>query len=111
MRHNSGNPFILDHLIEIIINSAPQHSTDLSARNRRSNPKLVEGALDLLAAMIKGQARLAHIVRTSRVPGTSQQGEDEELGHPAGRADSFMSLLETLSHTGSSSTRLAAVAW
>ncbi|WVR04430.1 hypothetical protein IAU60_001433 [Kwoniella sp. DSM 27419] len=51
-------PFIISHLLSTVLNSGP------SAPGRKPNVKLIEAALELLAALIKGQPGLASAVRS-----------------------------------------------
>lgn len=85
-------PFLLEHLLETIT----------EWHDHRTNPKLLEAALDLVAALVKGQPVIARHIRSYNAP--DDDGRDSESG--AG-APEVISVLTQLMETGTSSVRIA----
>ncbi|WWD22052.1 hypothetical protein CI109_106540 [Kwoniella shandongensis] len=82
-------PFIIYHLVSTIILINPETGSSYGGGNRRQNPKLVEAALDLLAALIKGQPNIAAAIRSwssssSSAWGEGGIGDDVEFGEGEG---------------------------
>lgn len=57
---STSTPFIISHLVSQIAGPSPQGS----ASTKRPNPKVLEAALDLLAAIVRDQPVLAATVRS-----------------------------------------------
>ena len=109
-------PYILRHLVDMIYYPG--------SVVRRSTPKAVEAALDLLAALVKGQPALAGMIRswtsksadkvvfestrspTSPLPSLYSPSPDREA-----RVPEFFVLLQDLLSTSSTSVRIAAASW
>lgn len=85
-------PFLLEHLLEMIT----------EWHDHRTNPKLLEAALELVAALVKGQPVIARHIRSYNSP--DDDGHDSESG--AG-APEVISVLTQLMETGTSSVRIA----
>ncbi|KAK8846743.1 hypothetical protein IAR55_005830 [Kwoniella newhampshirensis] len=82
-------PFIIYHLLSTIISINPETGSSYGPGNQRQSPKLVEAALDLLAALIKGQPSVAAAVRSwsslsNSAWGEGGIGDDVEFGEGEG---------------------------
>lgn len=58
---STSTPFIISHLVSQLAGPSPQGS---STSTKRPNPKVLEAALDLLAAIVRDQPVLAATVRS-----------------------------------------------
>lgn len=85
-------PFLLEHLLETIT----------EWHEHRTNPKLLEAALELVAALVKGQPAIARHIRSYNVP--DDDGHDSESG---AAAPEVIAVLTQLMETGTSSVRIA----
>lgn len=110
----SGSPFILQHLVDIVV-----HST-----SRKVTPKALEAALELLAALVKGQHALAGTVRSWMSDGHNEEYFDSVMPpgspFPGLRSPTFekeprlpemFTLLLDLMATSGTSVRIAAASW
>ncbi|RSH90252.1 hypothetical protein EHS25_001586 [Saitozyma podzolica] len=70
----AGMPWVLNQLLDNISSSSSSVSGQTLGA-RKQNPKLLEAALDLLTALVKGQPTLAATVRAWSVGG-NKEGED-----------------------------------
>jgi hypothetical protein len=112
----AGMPWVLNQLLDNISSSSSSVSGQTLGA-RKQNPKLLEAALDLLTALVKGQPTLAATVRAWSVGG-NKEGEDvvmesvisiddkERLALPGIVGD----LVDLLS-SGPTSARIAAASW
>lgn len=87
---------LVDHLLETM--------TEWRSPGQRPNPKLLEAALDLLSALVKGQPRIAMFVRQWSV-GLNVTGED---GLPV---PDVVAVLGQLLETGPPGVRIAVAGW
>ncbi|WRT65023.1 uncharacterized protein IL334_001964 [Kwoniella shivajii] len=96
-------PFIINHLLSTILSLTPSPGTYYSTR--KPNPKLIEAALDLLAALIKGQSSLSSAVRSwSAYEDLDDIMEDEDDI----RKYEFVGVLTGLVLSGHTNVRIAA---
>lgn len=77
----------------------------------RRNPRILEAALDLLAALVKGQADLASIMRSWKVdpaqePKVTGFKGEEDISIPG-----FLGDLVDMMSSGSTGVRIAAASW
>jgi len=108
-------PFVLDYLLRTITLSSPAYADRSSTLNCRLNPKLLEASLDLLAALVKGQPRLAAAVRSwsleprDEIPydsATDDLDEQERSSSPQ-----FVGLSVDMLLTGPTAVRIAVASW
>lgn len=93
-------PYILEHLLESV--SPP--ASDLNTTRR--HPKLLEAALDLLAALVKGTPELAGMIMNwSSASGSVKQDEED------GTSQGAVSQLITLMAGAPTGVRIAAASW
>lgn len=92
--HSAGGPdadtppFLTSHLLETIAN--------WFVPRRKPNPKLLEAALDLLAALVKGQPRVAAYIREwSATSPIAIGGDDDDEPTPFPDVYVFVQLMET----------------
>lgn len=107
-------PFILLHLINSI-SSSPNivdgvSTTSGGLGSARRNPKLLEAALDLLAALVKDQPDLARIIRhwpdgRTYLRGPEAGAEGDEGGQ------GFMGELLVMMRGSPTAVRIAAASW
>ncbi|WVQ84004.1 hypothetical protein IAT38_006149 [Cryptococcus sp. DSM 104549] len=112
-RDSQHVPFIIDHLLSTVVLANPESS----GPGRRQSPKLVEGALDLLTALIKGQPGVASVVRNwtssyHNPPDDEGEDGDMDVDGPDGESQPgrqvFISKLTDMLAMGPASVRIAA---
>lgn len=109
-------PYILNHLVAMI--------ADSSSVVRRSAPKALEAALELMAALIKGQPTVAAMLRSWTLTGKSAPVPDlpkspispippiySPMLDREQRVPDFFALLQELLATSSTGVRIAAASW
>lgn len=88
----ASEPFVIHHLLETLC--------DCWSRGRRPQPRLLEAALDLLAALVKGQPNIATVVREWDVSGVLDPDD-------TAAATGVIGLLVQLLETGPPGVRIA----
>ena len=109
--HHCNVPFIIDHLLRTISLSTPEFYTSNLA-DRKPNSKLLEAALDLLAALVQGQPELATAVRSwtsESMP--SQPAEEADTGEVRSHLPEFIGLSMDMLLLGPTTVRIAAANW
>ncbi len=105
-------PFILDHLLNTITLSSPDFLG--SSANRKQNAKLLEAALELLAALVKGQPTLAVIVRTWTSDSARDEGCEmilDDGDEKSANLPEFVGLSVDILLSGPTAVRIAAASW